>query len=67
MISDDLLKVLKIPGDVSDWDQMLRRLIEQELADLVFDLATLAKAPGTREDWEDVVHPIKKVLAFLSE
>ena len=59
--------MLKIPGDVSDWDQMLRRFREQELADLVFDLATLAKAPGTREDWEDVVHPIKKVLAFLSD
>ena len=46
---------------------MLTRLRDQELSDVVFDLVTLAKAPGTREQWEDIVHPIKKVLEFLSE
>ena len=59
--------MLKIPGDVRDWDKMLSRLREQELADVVFDLVTLAKAPGTREQWEDIVHPIKKVLEYLSD
>ena len=67
MISNDLLKVLKIPGDVSDWDEMLSRLRDQELADVVFDLVKLAKAPGTREQWDDMVHPIKKLLEFLSD
>ena len=67
MISNDLLKVLKIPGDVRDWDEMLSRLREQELADVVFDLVTLAKAPGTREQWEDMTLPIKKVLEYLAD
>ena len=67
MISNDLLKVLKIPGDVRDWDKMLSRFREQELADVVFDLVTLAKAPGTREQWDDMVHPIKKLLEFFSD
>ena len=67
MISNDLLKVLKIPGDVRDWDKMLTRLRDQELSDLVFYLVTLAKAPGTREQWEDIVYPVKKVLEFLAE
>ena len=67
LISNDLLKVLKIPGDVRDWDKMLSRLREQELDDVVFDLVTLAKAPGNREQWEDIIFPIKKVLEYLSE
>ena len=67
LISNDLLKVLNIPGDVREWDKMLRRFRELELSDVVFDLVTLAKAPGTREQWEDILHPVKKVLQFLAE
>ena len=50
-----------------DWDKMLTRLRDQELSDLVFYLVTLAKAPGTRDQWEDIVYPVKKVLEFLAE
>ena len=67
LISNDLLKMLKLPGDVREWDKMLRRFRELELSDVVFDLVTLAKAPGTREQWEDILHPVKKVLQFLAE
>ena len=67
LISNDLLKMLNIPGDVREWDKMLRSFRELELSDVVFDLVTLAKAPGTREQWEDILHPVKKVLQFLAE
>ena len=62
-------KALEPPGTKLStlYKPMLRRFREQELSDLVFDLVTLAKAPGTKEQWEDIVHPIKKVLQFLTE
>merc|ERR1719397_797576 len=64
-ISNDLLKLLKLPGDVKDWDRMLGRLRGQELADIVFDIVSLVKAPGTRAEWDNIVQPVMKIWSLV--
>ena len=64
-MSNDLLRLLKVPGDVKDWDRMVGRLRKQELEEIVFDVVTLLKAPGTRAQWDQIVLPIRKIFEVL--
>ena len=55
-----------MPGDVRDWDKMLTKMRRGGLEEIVFDIVSMIKAPGTRTEWQNVVNPIIKMFEIFS-